>query len=122
MLLEQLSGKMDLLWVIMGDFNEILHDGEKVGGNQRPTSQMKHFRDVINRCNLRDLGYVRSDFTWCRCLGSRGWIRERLDRAFVSTNWATNFVHSLGASCGCFNHQPLHAGSQKSPTRATSQA
>ena len=62
-LLEQLSGRMDLPWVIMGDFNEILHAGEKTRGNQRPASQMKRFGEVINRCNLRDLGYVGSDFT-----------------------------------------------------------
>lgn len=84
--LEQLSGKMDLPLVIMGDFNEIMHEGEKMGGNQRLASQMRHFCDVINRCNLRDLGYIGSDFTWCRRWGSRGWIRERLDCAFVSTN------------------------------------
>lgn len=106
-LLEQLSGKMNLPWVIMGDFNEILHEGEKVGGNQRPASRMKHFGDVINRCNLRDLGYVGSDFTWCRRLGSRGCIRERLDRTFVSTNWATNF-RILGCIMWLF-HPPTTA-------------
>ncbi|XP_075659089.1 uncharacterized protein LOC142628952 [Castanea sativa] len=92
--LEQLSGQMDLLWVIMGDFNEILHESEKVGGNKRPASQMKHFGDVINRTNLRDLGYVGSDFTWCRHWGTPGWIRERLDRTFISTNWAACFPHA----------------------------
>ena len=92
--LKQLSGKMDLPLVIIGDFNEIMHEGEKMGGNHRPASQMRHFYDVINRCNLRDLGYIRPDFTWCRRWGSRGWIRERLDCAFVSTNWATSFPRS----------------------------
>lgn len=40
----------------MGDFNEILHYGEKVGGVLRPERQMNNFRAAINRCNLRDLG------------------------------------------------------------------
>ena len=37
------------------------------------------------------MGYSGSNFTWSRRLGARGWIRERLDRAFVSTNWAAMF-------------------------------
>lgn len=48
---------------------------------------MKQFRDAINRCNLRDIGYNGSTFTWRRRLGSPGWVQERLDRALVSTNW-----------------------------------
>ena len=39
----------------MGDFNEILHYREKVGGVLRPERQMNNFRVAINRCNLRDL-------------------------------------------------------------------
>lgn len=85
---------MDLSWVIIGDFNEILNESEKVEGNKRPASQMKHFGDVINRSNLRDLGYVGFDFTWCRRWGTQGWIHERLDRAFISTSWAACFLHA----------------------------
>ena len=31
------------------------------------------------------------DFTRSRRLGARGWVRERLDWALVSTNWASLF-------------------------------
>nr|POE45091.1 hypothetical protein CFP56_25023 [Quercus suber] len=61
-----------------------MHSGEKEGGSLRPVRQMANFCEVINSCQLRGLGYISQDFTWSRCLGNRGWVRERLDRALVS--------------------------------------
>ncbi|XP_075645553.1 uncharacterized protein LOC142616624 [Castanea sativa] len=90
-LLEKLSKSCDLPWVCMGDFNEIMHSGEKEGGSACPEGQMRIFYDTVNRCNLRDMGYNGPDFTWSSRLGSRGWVRERLDRAFVSTSWVSSF-------------------------------
>ncbi|XP_030959092.1 uncharacterized protein LOC115981043 [Quercus lobata] len=52
---------------------------------------MKNFREAVNQCNLRDIGYPGSNFTWCRRLGARGWIRKRLDRDLASTNWSVMF-------------------------------
>ncbi|XP_023879438.1 uncharacterized protein LOC111991860 [Quercus suber] len=52
---------------------------------------MKLFRDTINSCGLRDMGYCGSDFTWSQKLGTKGWVRECLDRAFVSTDWTGMF-------------------------------
>ncbi|XP_075665689.1 uncharacterized protein LOC142635419 [Castanea sativa] len=101
-LLEHLSGCLNLPWVVMGDFNEIMFAGEKLGGNPRPEGQMHQFREVLNKCHLRDLGYIGSEFTWSRRWGSQGWIRERLDRAFVSTSWVSVFpqlrLHHVAAS------------------------
>ena len=67
-LLENLSGRSNLL-VCMGDFNEIMHAKEKVGGEVRPEGQMRCFHEMINRCSLRDLGYVGLHYTWSRHLG-----------------------------------------------------
>ncbi|XP_050290338.1 uncharacterized protein LOC126728582 [Quercus robur] len=90
-LLVSLSTRCDLPWVCMGDFNEICHRGEKTGGGERPEWQMSAFRSAINRSKLRDMGCVGPEFTWSRRLRARGWVRERLDRALVSTNWAGLF-------------------------------
>ena len=90
-LLVNLSTSSDLPWVCMRDFNEIIHRGEKVGGGERLEWHMRAFSLAINRSKLRDMGFVGTEFTWSRQLGARGWDRERLDRALVSTNWASLF-------------------------------
>ena len=47
-LLEELTTRSDLPWLCMGDFNEILHLGEKVRGTLRLEGQMRSFREMIN--------------------------------------------------------------------------
>ena len=91
LLLKRLSSLNSLPWVCLGDFNELMNGGEKEGGKARLVKQMENFCKVINACNLRDLGYTSQDFTWCRRLGNRVWVRERLDRALASTNWEARF-------------------------------
>nr|XP_023874998.1 uncharacterized protein LOC111987509 [Quercus suber] len=90
-LLVNLSTMSDLPWVCMGDFNEIRHRGGKEGGGERPEWQMKAFSSAISKSKLRDMGCVGPEFTWSKRLGARGWVRERLDRALVSTNRASLF-------------------------------
>lgn len=66
-----------------------MNSRENEGGSIRLARQMKNFCEVISTCQLHDFGYVGQDFTWTRWFGDRGWIKERLDRAFVSTNWVS---------------------------------
>ena len=68
--LRRLKNKFNLPWLCAGDFNEILKAEEKLGGRSRPTRQMEAFREVIDECGFKDLGYVGGKYTWYR--GSRG--------------------------------------------------
>ena len=78
----------------MGDFNESVSDSEKLGGNLRSPKQMERFRDAINRCQFRDLGYVGPRFTWNKIFtnGDSWWVR--LDRALATPEWYSNFANA----------------------------
>jgi exonuclease III len=51
-------------WLIFGDFNMILHEKEKMGGNPIDINLSDHFHTTIANCNLIDLGYIGDIFTW----------------------------------------------------------
>jgi hypothetical protein len=61
--LRTLHGQMQMPWLVLGDFIEILFNYEKEGG--RPSSQqaMQEFHDALKDCELEDMGYVGDLFT-----------------------------------------------------------
>ena len=64
-LLKYLSQKSQMPWLCFGDFNEIVLVEEKLGGVQRSQNQMAAFREAIQQCRFKDLGYCGPEFTWC---------------------------------------------------------
>ena len=56
----------DVPWMCAGDFNEIIRQGEKLGGVIRNHRQMQLFRDVLDECGFLDLGFLGSRFTWSK--------------------------------------------------------
>ena len=75
----------------MRHFNELMHIGAKKGGGHRTTKQIDRFCKAINCCGLRNMGFVGQEFSWSRKRGVYGWVRERLDKALVSTSWVFCF-------------------------------
>ncbi|XP_075640325.1 uncharacterized protein LOC142612079 [Castanea sativa] len=77
-----------MLWLVCGDFNEIVHPDEKLGWRDRDADQMKAFREVLSKCGLIDLGFVGQRFTWCK--GRFGDQRTliRLDRMVANEAWS----------------------------------
>ncbi|XVE95720.1 hypothetical protein REPUB_Repub02eG0123500 [Reevesia pubescens] len=65
-LLKHLHSLSDKPWICGGDFNEILHDDEKVGGNMRLFRQMVDFRDVIDKCGFNEVTVKGPLNTWSR--------------------------------------------------------
>lgn len=77
---------------LFGDFNEIMYDHEKQGGNVRRDREMRDFRECLERCGLRNLGFVGHNFTWSNKQSGDGNIQERLDRAVATDSWGTRFT------------------------------
>jgi hypothetical protein len=78
-------------WLCFGDFNEKTEDSEKVGGLPKARRQMENFCNTINHCQLYDLGYRGSRFTWCNMQHNGDFVKECLDRALANDNWRDNY-------------------------------
>lgn len=86
-LIRNLHRRSYLPWLCGGKFNEIHKTHEKSGGRLRPYGQMESFREVLDECNLFDLGFVGNKFTWSKTYPNGGMVWERLDRAVCMTEW-----------------------------------
>ncbi|XP_070675640.1 uncharacterized protein [Malus domestica] len=64
--------------LVIGDFNDIVDDAEKDGGNYRSMASTRDFRDFLADNELLDLGFEGYPFTW-RNKRDDGLIQQRLD-------------------------------------------
>ncbi|KAF7826637.1 reverse transcriptase [Senna tora] len=82
---------VNLPWILGGDFNDILHADEKWGGLPASVSRMRDFNNCVNGCNLLDLGFTGSKYTWWNKRPNGTIIFERLDRFLASADWLSIF-------------------------------
>ncbi|MCH86708.1 RNA-directed DNA polymerase (Reverse transcriptase), partial [Trifolium medium] len=94
--LRQFNSTISGPWCLAGDYNTVLFDHEKIGGAHANRHSCEAFENCINDCNLLDLGYAGSTFTW-----NRGQLYERLDRVLCNPTWQYLFPDSTIA------HLPL---------------
>lgn len=65
-----LRRQFSLPWMLLGDFNEIILLLEVKGG-EFSFRRAKNFADVIDACNLMDVGSTGNLFTWSRTVQGR---------------------------------------------------
>lgn len=82
-------------WLLLGDFNEILLEEEKLGGTPFNPISASLFLDMMNKCQLMDLGSTCPKFTWRGALlqGHKR-IFEKLDRGLVNVDWQIAFFET----------------------------
>lgn len=51
--------------IVVGDFNIIWHDGERLGGCPRLAIAMEEFNSCINTCGFTEMQYTGNSFSWC---------------------------------------------------------
>ncbi|MBA0754246.1 hypothetical protein Gogos_020267 [Gossypium gossypioides] len=96
--------------MVCGDFNEILYGFEKRGDLSRENGRMEAFRKVLEDCNLRDMGFSGSWFTWKRGNLPEINIQERPDTGVATKEWLSLFSkfqirhmsHSFSDHCPLF--------------------
>lgn len=73
------------------NFNEITRLNEKLRGSVREERHMNCFRECLDFCGLKDLGYSGLSYTWCnrRFDGVVVWVRS--DRALATPDWMLKF-------------------------------
>ncbi|KAF9626561.1 hypothetical protein IFM89_035176, partial [Coptis chinensis] len=78
-------------WLLMGDFNEITCPEEKCGGKPFNYPKVRFFLDMIDECELFDLGFVGSIYTWTNKQNGSHRIWERIDRMMANEAWRSTF-------------------------------
>ena len=77
----------ELPWLLLGDFNELLSSGDKLGGYPINLRRFQLFKDCLDTCGMVDLGFYGPQFTWVNKREEGHFIRERLDRGFANAEW-----------------------------------
>ncbi|KAF8088698.1 hypothetical protein N665_0532s0058 [Sinapis alba] len=77
-------------WCLVGDFNAICHNGEKLGGPLRCASFFRPFNDMLRDCKMKELPSTCDPFTWGGRRANK-WIQCKLDRCFVNKEWSKDF-------------------------------
>ncbi|XP_075658987.1 uncharacterized protein LOC142628835 [Castanea sativa] len=52
---------------------------------------MDSFKEIVNICGFKDLGYSGPDFTWCNMQEGEDRVYLRLDRDLATTDWSDYF-------------------------------
>lgn len=76
----------DIFTCIIGDFNSILEDGERVGAGRYASSRdLREFAGFLENGKLVDVRLSGRKFTWYQ---SGGRCKSRIDRALINEKWA----------------------------------
>lgn len=82
-------------WACMGDFNALLYQADKQGGNLVASSSSGGFRSFLLNIGMVDVGFVGNPFTWTNGRFRRNFIQERLDRVMANGGWCTSFPRAI---------------------------
>ncbi|CAL9217594.1 unnamed protein product, partial [Arabidopsis halleri] len=106
--------------IVLGDFNEIKNNKEKLGGPLRPDWQFVNFRKMLNVCGHHEVKTYGVDYTW---IGNRSsvTIKSRLDRVVATTDWKDKFPKALVQLLDWVgsDHRPLLLNTDNNKWRGT---
>lgn len=91
-------------WVLGGDFNDIRHPSEKIGGRTRSEASCLCFRSFIESMEMEEIRFQGNTRTWANNWELEGYIEVRLDRFFGAIPW---FLEHASAVVIMWKGKPL---------------
>lgn len=74
-------------WLVMGDFNAILHQGERDGGSTVWSQSANEMRNCLDEASLFDLRFFGHRFTWSNRQEGDRRIHRKIDRVLTNGQW-----------------------------------
>lgn len=108
-ILQRLKNRSPEPWIVIGDFNEAMWQFEHFSETRRGEKQMENFRDALDFCDLRDVGFRGTPWTYDNGKqGSRN-VKVRLDRGVANQSWLNRFFDAsiTHLTSPCSDHCPL---------------
>ncbi|XP_056685776.1 uncharacterized protein [Spinacia oleracea] len=107
--LTQIGPRVIYPWFFMGDFNSVLHAGDRIHGSQVSDTETRDFDSCIDATGLIELKSCGNFFSWNNKGQGDLRIHSRIDWAFGCGNWHTSYpevcVDYLNP--GLSDHSPL---------------
>ncbi|XP_026458657.1 uncharacterized protein LOC113359200 [Papaver somniferum] len=109
--LSSITDDINRPWMLLGDFNFIMHVSEKQGGIA-PNSLVPDFiRAKMSDLNLNEIFSFGNHFTWCnrRFRNTKELIFEKLDRGFMNDKWVSLLPQTRVTNLGRIysDHSPI---------------
>ncbi|XP_026442291.1 uncharacterized protein LOC113341748 [Papaver somniferum] len=104
-------------WIILGDFNAVMSDEEKVGGRLLNRNAMLEFNECINQYELLNAPKTGLQFSWSNCQQGNKRILCNLDRVLFNQQWLQKYG-DWGFKVGMkivSDHAPLLGGCASIP-------
>ena len=79
--LTNVAEAQSLLWIMMGDFNELLMSDDKFGGRPINFRYAMKFQNFLNTCGMMDMGFSENRFTWTNSRGMANLTRLHSDHS-----------------------------------------
>lgn len=99
--------------MIVGDFNAVSNQDEKLGGIPINCNDVNDFNNMISRIGLIDGGFSGRKYTWCNNRIGSACILKRLDRCLLNNMctaiFSTGITH-LNISCSDHSSLLLSVG------------
>ncbi|KAK1660876.1 hypothetical protein QYE76_049035 [Lolium multiflorum] len=104
--LVQIHGRISGPWMVIGDFNLILHDQDK-NKSRVNRSWMRRFKHAVDSSFLREIKLIGRKYTWSNEQNNPTLVR--LDRAFCNEEWQDIFqvAKLLPQASSMSDHCPL---------------